>query len=70
MHLAGDVARLQGVDRGRLAGRTADIHAAHRAAFAQNRRTTGQRVEIRCVPHANSGDGGKSLHGRFITCVW
>ncbi len=63
MHLIGDVAGAESVDLLGAAGAAADIDAAHGALFAENGGAAGDRVEVGNVPHANSGNIGKSFHG-------
>src|SRR5206468_1243048 len=55
VHLVGDVAGAKHVDLLRAAGAAADVHAAHRARFAENRRAAGERFEIGDVTHADAG---------------
>jgi phospholipid/cholesterol/gamma-HCH transport system permease protein len=63
MHLIGDMTGAQHVDFLRAAGAAADVHSAHCALLAKDRRTSRNRFEIRDMPDANSENIGKSFHG-------
>jgi len=72
MNLFGHVARTEGVDFFGAGCRPANVHSRHSSRLAQDGGAAGDGVEVGNVSDADSGDVGKSFHGRlfqFAGCI-
>ena len=61
----GHVGRIEGGRFLGSAGRAANVHSAHGALLAENRRAAGERLVIGDVADANAGNISETLHGLY-----